>query len=102
MFLCGVHKQEGEAFLKSQGMEVASDVDAKTRSQKEKLDEITSPQEGKDGEENGDGGGEGGSVPKLSREGTMAVTAKVRCKTYCIHAISQCLKYFFAISPFVD
>ena len=53
--------QEGEAFLESKGMKVTDD-DAKTRSQKEKLEEITNDTSDK---------------PKLPREGTMAVTAKV-------------------------
>ncbi|XP_064383839.1 uncharacterized protein LOC135332856 [Halichondria panicea] len=56
-----VTAQEGEAFLESQGMKVTDD-DAKTRAQKEKLEEITTPS-------NED-------KPRIPREGTMAVTAK--------------------------
>ena len=58
--------QEGEAFLQTQGMAVTDD-DVKTRAQKEKLEEITTA-----AEENGD------DKPKITREGTMAVTAKVQ------------------------
>ena len=53
--------QEGEAFLESQGMAVSSD-DVKTRAQKEKLEEIEAEAE----------------KPKVTRAGTMAVTAEVR------------------------
>ena len=57
--------QEGEAFLQTQGMAVTDD-DVKTRAQKEKLEEITATAE-EDGHDR----------PKIAREGTMAVTAKV-------------------------
>ncbi len=56
-------QQEGEAFLESKGMKLTDDV-AKTRAQKEKLEDITTPsQEDK--------------PPKIPRDGTMVVTAKV-------------------------
>jgi len=59
--------QEGEAFLEGQGMKITDD-DVKTRAQKEKLEEITNDATDK---------------PKLPREGTMAVTAKV-CGSGCV------------------
>ena len=54
--------------MKSQGMEVTDD-DAKTRAQKEKLEEITAEQPAN------------GTPPKpaVPRQGTMAVTAQVCC-----------------------
>ena len=68
--------QEGEAFLEAQGMSVTDD-DAKTRGQKEKLEEIQN--EGGEGEgEGGEGEGEGEDPPKVTRAGTIAVTAEVR------------------------
>lgn len=60
-----VTAQEGEAFLKSQGMEVTDD-DVKTRGQKEKLDEITSETPANDEP----------PKPAVARQGTMAVTAQ--------------------------
>lgn len=51
--------KEGQEFLKSQGV-TQTDDDVKTRAQKEKLDEITTE-----------------DPPKLARDSTMAVTAKV-------------------------
>lgn len=65
LLICPPHyrMQEGEAFLESKGMKVTDDV-AKTRAQKEKLDEIsTADQEDK--------------PPRMPRDGTMVVTAKV-------------------------
>ena len=72
MFITNVYKtraffvyfgksKEGQEFLKSQGV-TPTDDDAKTRGQKEKLEEITTPAE---------------DPPKLARDSTMAVTAKV-------------------------
>ena len=69
-----VYNQEGREFLKSQGMPVTED-DVKTRGQQELLDAITSTNNN-----NGDAVEEeqdGADKPKLAREGTMAVTAKV-------------------------
>ena len=76
--------KEGEAFLKSQGVEVTDD-DVKTRGQKELLSEIVTPQQGTD-----EGGLQGDlkeqqqqdeetteEKPKVTRKGTMAVTAEV-------------------------
>ena len=60
--------QEGEAFLESKGMKLTDD-DVKTRAQKEKLDEIT--------DEANSTSESAPEKPKVSREGTMAVTAKV-------------------------
>ena len=71
-----IHTQEGEAFLESHGMKVTDD-DVKTRGQKEKLDEITSTQEESSDET---------KKPKMPREGTMAVTAKV-----CVICLNSCL-----------
>ena len=63
--------------MKSQGMEVTDD-DAKTRAQKEKLEEITSEQPAN------------GTPPKpaVPRQGTMAVTAQV-CS--CDPAYTVCM-----------
>ena len=59
MIFFGTSK-EGQEFLKAQGV-TQTDDDAKTRAQKEKLEEITTPED----------------PPKLARDSTMAVTAKV-------------------------
>lgn len=79
-----VTMQEGETFLKSQGVEV-TDNDVKTRGQKELLSEITRPEgteqsthgdqkeEQRTGEESPQDG-EDSEKPKVARKGTMAVT----------------------------
>ncbi len=70
--------QAGKEFLESHGMAITND-DVKTRAQKEKLEEISAPPNGNKGET-----GEGtcnteqdAPPPKMPRDNTMEVTAKV-------------------------
>ena len=63
--------QEGKEFLKNQGMAVTDDA-VKTRGQKELLEEITTSNNGESKEEETDA-----AKPRIPRDGTMAVTAKV-------------------------
>ncbi|KAL5492043.1 hypothetical protein EMCRGX_G017433 [Ephydatia muelleri] len=79
--------QEGDAFLKSQGVEVTDD-DVKTRAQKELLSEITRPEateqsthgnqmeQQQAGEEVPQEGEEDKEKPKVARKGTMVATAE--------------------------
>ena len=77
--------------MESQGIQITDD-DVKTRGQKEKLEQITVDGHGPNGDDthaepngdtidrpNGDTDGDDdqSDKPKLAREGTMAVTAKV-------------------------
>lgn len=72
--------QAGKEFLESHGMTVTDD-DVKTRAQKEKLEEITSPSaedsKEQEQEEEGTSNNEPSAPPKVPRDGTMVVTAKV-------------------------
>lgn len=63
---------------------VITDDDVKTRGQKELLDQITTSNNADANGEDGDG--DAASKPKIAREGTMAVTAKV-----LIYAIYSCI-----------
>lgn len=70
-----VTAQEGEAFLENQGMKVTED-EAKTRAQKEKLDEIEKEEEKEEDEKEEKEEDEGGEPAKVTRTGTMVATAE--------------------------
>ena len=92
--------QQGKEFLESHGMKVTDD-DVKTRGQKEMLDQIVSSSDGQEEQNNNsennnddaesseaqneadaevpanNGDSEADGPPKVTREGTMVITAKV-------------------------
>ena len=71
-----------------------TDDDVKTRGQKEKLEEVTTPSaDQKEGEKEGE---TEANLPKIPRDGTMVVTAKV-----CVYLSSYVLTYSLPIQYYV-